>query len=153
MAHVKSTCIHSCGRSSAANVSADDQRRRRGECIGVRRRGLDDFAGAGGDSRADRGGHTSGTETQQQAMESPAMEECRKFRKKKKCKGTRPNDKLVVGPGYFTRRRSERAARSRSTNVDLSLKDSGSLKRGTTQESIYPPQRQRKSRYFADGSG
>ena len=43
----------------------------------MRRRRLDDFAGEGGDTRADRGGHVNGTETRWQAMESLEIEVAR----------------------------------------------------------------------------
>ena len=39
-----------------------------------------------------------------------------------------------LGLGYFTRERLERTARSRSPNVDLSLKGSGRSKGGTTRK-------------------
>ena len=73
--------------SSVATFSADDQRSRRGrgrgECAGMRRRGLDGFAGEGGDAGADSG-NVTGKESRQQAMESLEMEEWRKAQRKKK---------------------------------------------------------------------
>ena len=64
----------------------------------MRRRWRDDFARAGGDTTgADSGGHVTGTENRQQAMDSSEMEEWWKARGKWKCKVTRPNYRLVIG--------------------------------------------------------
>ena len=49
-------------RSSTAKFSADERGRRQGECIGVQRWGLNDFAEEGGDARADSEGHVTGAE-------------------------------------------------------------------------------------------
>ena len=75
----------------------------------MRRWGCDDFADEGGDSGADGGGHVTRTDNLQQAMESPEMEEWRKARRKKKCKMTRPNDKLVVGARMLCKRNMREA--------------------------------------------
>ena len=65
-AHVESTGARRRGKSSAANVSAIDQQNRRGsqrrERVGMRRRGLDDFAGKG-EIGVDNGGHVIETKT------------------------------------------------------------------------------------------
>ena len=86
IAHVESTGARRRGRSSAAKLSADDQRsqrgRRRGERVGVRRREIDDFANGGGDTGTDNGGHVNGTENRQQPMDLLEMEEGRKARRK-----------------------------------------------------------------------
>ena len=87
IAHVESTVARRCGRTSVKEVSADDRRsrrgRRRGECVGMRRRGLDHFSEEGGDNGNDSGGRVTGTKNRQQAMESFEMEEWRKARRKK----------------------------------------------------------------------
>ena len=101
IAHVNSTGAHRRERSSAANVSADDQRsrrgRRRGECVGVRRWGLNDFAEKRGDSGTDSKGCVAKPVNWRQAMNALEMEKWRKVRGKKKCTVARPNDRLVVG--------------------------------------------------------
>ena len=92
--HVESTVACRYEMSSAAFFSADDQRcrrgRRRGEYVGVRRWGLSNFAGEGGGTGANSEGRVTRTENRQQAMDSPEMEEWRKFWRKWKCKVTRP---------------------------------------------------------------
>ena len=77
-------------------------------------------------------------------MNALEMEEWRKVWKKK-CKMTRPNDKLVAGArGIYNRKRLDRTERSKSTDdVDIPLKGSGRSKRCT----VHPPQRQRESGY------
>ena len=99
IAHVESKDARKRGRS-AAKVSADGRKNRRGsrrgECIDVQLRGLDDFAEEGGDTGTDSEGYVTGTGNRQQAMDSLEMEQWRKARKNKKCKRARPNDKLVV---------------------------------------------------------
>ena len=95
--------------NSAAKLSADDRRsrrgRQRGERVGVRRRGLDNFAEEGEDTGDDSEGHVTRTINWQQAMNALEMEEWRKVWRKKKCKATRPNDKLVVGARMIYKRR------------------------------------------------
>ena len=100
IAHVESTGVRRRGKSSTAKASADDRRSRRGrrqeECVGVRRRRLDDFAEEGGDAGADSERRVTGTVNRQQAMNALEMEEWRKIQRKKKYKMARPNGKLVV---------------------------------------------------------
>ena len=59
-------------------------------------RGFDAFAEEGGDTGVDSDGHVTETVNRQKAMNGLEMEEWWKVRRKKKCKGARPNDKLVV---------------------------------------------------------
>ena len=100
IAHVESTGAHRRGRSSAAKYSTDDRRsrrkRRREEYVDMRQRGLDDFGEKCGGTGADSEGHAIGAVSRQQTMNALEMEEWRKFRRKKKNRVARPNDKLVV---------------------------------------------------------
>ena len=98
-------CVESTGarrrlQSSVAKYSSNDQKRqqqkRRGEYVDVRRRGLEDFVEEGGSTGADSEGHVTGAVNGQQAMNALEMVEWRNVWRKKKCKLTRPNGKLVV---------------------------------------------------------
>ena len=53
---------------------------------------------------------------------------------------TRPKGKVVFGSTLSEKRKIGRTARSRSANVDLSLKGSGRLKECTTQIRTHLPQ-------------
>ena len=86
IAHVEPTGARRHERSSATKFSADKRGRRRGDCVNVRRRGLDDFAEEGGDSGADSEGCVIGAVNREQAMNPLEMEVWRKVRKKKKYK-------------------------------------------------------------------
>ena len=109
----------------------------------MRRRGYGVFSEAGVTTGADNEGHVTGAVNRQQAMNTPEMEEWRKVRKKK-CKVTRPNDKLVVGARViYNRKILDWTEASKSTDVEIQLNASGRSKRCTT----YPPQRQRESGY------
>ena len=85
IAHVQSTGARRCERSNTAKVSADERRRRRGECVDMRRWGHDDFSEQGRATGADSEGNVTGAVDRQQAMNTLEMEEWRKVRKKK-CK-------------------------------------------------------------------
>ena len=78
IAHVESMGAPRRERSIAAKFSGNEQGRRREECVDVRRRGLDDFAGEGGDTGADSEGHVTGVVNRQQAMNALEMGERRK---------------------------------------------------------------------------
>ena len=104
-AHVESKSARRHGRSSAAKSSADDRRSRRGGRVGVRRRGLDDFAEEGRNARADSEEHVTEAVNRQQAINALEMKERGKVRRKKKCTVARPNDKLVVGARVIYKRK------------------------------------------------
>ena len=103
IAHVKSTGARR-RESSRGAISADEQGRRREDCVDVRRRGRDNFAEEGGDTGAYSEGHVTGAVNRQQTMNTVEMEEWRKVRRKKKCKAARPNDKLVGGARVIYKR-------------------------------------------------
>ena len=79
IAHVESTGTRRRGRSSAEKFFADDRRRRRGrrrgDRVGVRQLGLDDFADEGRNTETGSEGHVTGTKIRQQAMNALEMEE------------------------------------------------------------------------------
>ena len=71
----------------------------------MRRRGLDNFAEEGGSTGSDSEEHVTVAVNGQQAMNALELVEWRKLRRKKKCKITRPNDKLVVGARMIYKRK------------------------------------------------
>ena len=142
--NVESAGAHKCGRSSTAKLSADERRRQQKECVNVRRWGHDDFSEDGGATRADSEGHVTGAVNRQQVMNALALEEWKKVRRKKIYKVARPNGKLLVGARViYNRKRLDRTERSRSIDVNLTLKDHGRSKECTT----HPPQRQHEFEY------
>ena len=78
-AHVESAGARRRGRSRTAKFSADERRRRRRECVDVRRRGHDDFSEEVGATGADSEEHVTGAVNRQLAMNAVEMEEWRKF--------------------------------------------------------------------------
>ena len=74
MSPEQSTGTRRSERNSAAKFSAGERGRRREECVDVRRRRRDDFAGEGEDTGADNGGHVTGAVNRQQAMNALEME-------------------------------------------------------------------------------
>ena len=107
----------------------------------MRRWELDDFSEEGGATGVESEGHVTGAVNWQKAMNALEMGEWRKVRRKKKCMLDGMTN-TWLGPGWFIREKA-RAARSKSTDVDLTLKGFGSSKRCTT----HPLQRQRESGY------
>ena len=79
IAHVESADARRCGRGSVVMFSAGDRItrrvRRREECVGVRRRGLDSVAAEGGDTGSDSRGRVTGTENRQQTTDSLKRDE------------------------------------------------------------------------------
>ena len=77
IAHVALRGARRRERSNARKFSVDERGWRRGECVNVRRWGLDDFAEEGGATEADSEGHVTEAVNRQKVKNAPEMEEWR----------------------------------------------------------------------------